>query len=238
MRKNHALAVARKQAARIIAMQVACPQCGAAIGDKCFGVQGARRQSIHRARTLVATSKPSPNVVMINRPASADRAETIMREGAEAAAVAVEETYFWAAEKCESPIEKIILAQFLHPHTGKEWGSVCEILFPPSGAIEHCQPPPVEGFYLWPQIKIGPYRVDFVVAAVRHNGEKPSYAVIECDGHDFHERTKDQAQRDKSRDRYLTGRGYRILRFTGSEIYRDPDAVWEEIFKIILGLCD
>ncbi len=44
--------------------------------------------------------------------------------------------------------------------------------------------------------------------------------VIECDGHDFHERTKEQAQRDKKRDRELQAAGYKVFRFTGSEIWR------------------
>ena len=40
--------------------------------------------------------------------------------------------------------------------------------------------------------------------------------VAECDGHDFHEKTKDQVARDKSRVRDLEIAGWRILRFTGS----------------------
>lgn len=45
--------------------------------------------------------------------------------------------------------------------------------------------------------------------------------AIECDGHDFHERTPEQAQRDKSRDRFLSEQGWIVLRFTGREITRD-----------------
>jgi very-short-patch-repair endonuclease len=46
--------------------------------------------------------------------------------------------------------------------------------------------------------------------------------VVECDGHDFHERTKEQAASDKARDRALQALGMRVLRFTGSEIWSDP----------------
>jgi very-short-patch-repair endonuclease len=56
---------------------------------------------------------------------------------------------------------------------------------------------------------------------------------VECDGHDFHERTKEQAQRDKSRDRYLQANGWRVLRFTGSEIHRTPEKCADEIASII-----
>lgn len=62
-------------------------------------------------------------------------------------------------------------------------------------------------------------RIDIVLLA---GADK--YAV-ELDGHDFHERTKEQAARDKSRDRDLTLLGWRVLRFTGSDVWRDPAAV-------------
>ena len=78
------------------------------------------------------------------------------------------------------------------------------------------------GFKVACQHPIGPYRADFLVTfesyahAFRH-GEK---IVIECDGHDFHERTKEQAQHDKKRDRYMQALGFRVYRFTGSEVYK------------------
>jgi hypothetical protein len=53
--------------------------------------------------------------------------------------------------------------------------------------------------------------------------------VVELDGHDFHERTKEQARRDKSRDRYMTARGFTVFRFTGSELHRNPYRVADEI---------
>lgn len=49
-----------------------------------------------------------------------------------------------------------------------------------------------------------------------------SSVLVECDGHDFHERTKAQAKRDKQRDRSLKLAGWTVLRFAGSEIYADP----------------
>lgn len=45
--------------------------------------------------------------------------------------------------------------------------------------------------------------------------------AVEADGHDFHERTKEQASRDRGRDRTFQLSGIPILRFTGSEIHRD-----------------
>ena len=64
-----------------------------------------------------------------------------------------------------------------------------------------------------PQVQVGRYRVDFMV---RFFDEK---FIVECDGHDFHERTKQQAQHDKQRDRFLQAEGFKVFRFTGSEIW-------------------
>jgi len=58
--------------------------------------------------------------------------------------------------------------------------------------------------------------------------------AIELDGHEFHERTKEQAQRDRERDRNLAAIGYQVLRYTGSEIYKDS---YELIAKLDTLLC-
>lgn len=69
------------------------------------------------------------------------------------------------------------------------------------------------------------YRIDFAFFAGFGK------LVVELDGHDFHERTKEQAQRDKSRDRAMTFDGWTVLRFTGSEVFRDPAKVLATIGK-------
>jgi len=53
--------------------------------------------------------------------------------------------------------------------------------------------------------------------------------VIECDGHDYHERTKEQARRDRKRDRDMLQTGYYVLRFTGSEIYKNAGDCAREV---------
>ncbi len=67
------------------------------------------------------------------------------------------------------------------------------------------------------QQRIGKYVVDFLVNDWTNT--KPQI-VVECDGHDFHERTKEQAQHDKKRDRELQALGFKVYRFTGSEIWK------------------
>jgi len=57
----------------------------------------------------------------------------------------------------------------------------------------------------------------------------PFFIAIECDGHEFHEKTKKQAQKDKSKDRFLNSKGLKVFRFTGSEITKAPDKCADEI---------
>lgn len=79
------------------------------------------------------------------------------------------------------------------------------------------------GIFLLPQHPLLAYRVDFVVRVPYvDGGYSPRLLVIECDGHDFHERTREQAQKDRLRDRAVQAAGHVIFRFTGSEIWRDP----------------
>lgn len=70
------------------------------------------------------------------------------------------------------------------------------------------------------QYQIGRYTADFVVILNAAQDVKQPPIIVECDGHDFHEKTKEQAQHDKKRDRELQRLGYKVYRFTGSEIFR------------------
>jgi hypothetical protein len=75
-------------------------------------------------------------------------------------------------------------------------------------------------------------RVDFAFV-VPWNGVR---VAIELDGHDFHERTKEQASRDKARDRALVADGWRVMRFTGSDVHDDPWRVLDEVTRTISAL--
>lgn len=135
---------------------------------------------------------------------------------------------FWAcsySEKCESEIERALAATFL---LGAEIRGKHKV-----GASRiHAAADKVH-LFLEPQAEIGNYRVDFLLGASQHAGDLLKCVAIECDGHDWHERTKEQAARDKSRDRYLSSQVGRVLRFTGSEIYRSPDQCCVEALKIL-----
>jgi very-short-patch-repair endonuclease len=78
------------------------------------------------------------------------------------------------------------------------------------------------------------WRVDFFLVAFSiFLPSKPIVLVVECDGHEFHERTPGQAERDRSRDREAQLRGLRILRFTGREIWRDAAACAKQVDDVI-----
>jgi hypothetical protein len=99
--------------------------------------------------------------------------------------------------------------------------------------------------WLLPQrtIQVGShrYRVDFEVHAGRsgqsvweeliRDGERLGRPIpriaIELDGHDFHERTKEQVSLRNRRDRELQTAGWTVFHFSGAEICRDPTPVFE-----------
>lgn len=71
------------------------------------------------------------------------------------------------------------------------------------------------------EVEVGQYSADFGVTA-RCKGGNTSRIAIECDGHNFHERTPAQARHDRSRDRYFSELGIWPVRFTGDEIRASP----------------
>lgn len=74
-----------------------------------------------------------------------------------------------------------------------------------------------------PQVQVGDFRVDFLFHVYEWNDANTFRPIIvECDGHEFHERTKEQAARDRRRDRSAVVNGIPLMRFTGSELWRDP----------------
>ena len=96
----------------------------------------------------------------------------------------------------------------------------------------------------------GKYRIDFAVsldekffidekyhsASTESLLKSPPLIGIEIDGHDWHEKTKEQVQYHKERERFLIANGWKLIRFTGSEVYRDPAKCVDEAIDIILPI--
>lgn len=211
---------------RAAAMERDCPTCGAFPNQSCKGRDGPRIAP-HRARYRAVSVGMVPT-----RDRSAELIDRLVTDAKTAAAEQIEHDYAWGSSMCESPIEKIFLAQFIHPHIAGEFDTIVNVMKPPSGLVEHTVPPPIPGIFLYPQIKIGDYRVDFLIHATIRDPVRT--IIVECDGHDYHERTKAQAQRDKARDRFLMGKGYRVVRFTGSELFNNPfDCAYEAMLLLL-----
>lgn len=156
--------------------------------------------------------------------------------------------------RCESPLERAFLgtaivewaAHGLSVYCGppRDSRADCRFLrFPPIAVATHAfllangvRLPQV---VVYPQLKIGRYRTDFFVVrrALAFEGEplRRRTMVIECDGHDYHERSKEQARSDKARDRYMQARGHLVFRFSGSDIWNDSVACVREAFAALVG---
>jgi very-short-patch-repair endonuclease len=87
----------------------------------------------------------------------------------------------------------------------------------------------------YPQARLGKHRVDLLI--IYRDSPDSSWeraVIVECDGHDFHERTSEQAGKDKKRDRDLQALGYPVFRFTGSEIWKDMFGCASEVLAALM----
>lgn len=120
-------------------------------------------------------------------------------------------------EECESPIEQLFALSLnrIADQIEKRYGVDC--IVNPQSQIE---------------VRQKTYRVDFLIAIQMKDGTGFRIAV-ECDGHEFHEKTKEQAARDKARDRAIQSQAIPVLRFTGSEIWNNPWQCAKEVREFI-----
>lgn len=133
---------------------------------------------------------------------------------------------------CESPIEEAMLIALRRSLELNFRGDLGEtrINYKPCEnwpEIFH----PYDEIVIYPQTKVGKYRVDILINVAR--GKKSHWFVVECDGHDFHEKTKEQARRDRARDRWMQMHDLVVLRFTGSEIFKSPDDCADQVAECI-----
>lgn len=137
---------------------------------------------------------------------------------------------FVGLAKCESPIEKIIFTSIytnaseffeVYVATSKE---DAEIITTDSRR---------DYVLIEPQWHWTAFRCDFRISTFRFWDNRKASVIVECDGHEFHEKTKEQAQRDKSRDRQFLLAGMSVLRFTGSEIWKNPTVCTAQIFAAL-----
>ncbi|AWH86331.1 hypothetical protein HYN59_14985 [Flavobacterium album] len=66
-------------------------------------------------------------------------------------------------------------------------------------------------------------------------GNEKVKLIVECDGYQYHS-SKESFERDRKRDRLLKSKGYDVVRFSGTEIYRDPVKVSDDLYDLIDNL--
>ena len=72
----------------------------------------------------------------------------------------------------------------------------------------------------WPvSTRLGIFFLDF--ALIRYVGGRAIKLGIEIDGHEFHQATKEQVEKDHRRTRALARCGWMVVRYAGSEVHRD-----------------
>ena len=126
----------------------------------------------------------------------------------------------------KSPIEKLFLSQSLLTLPVSGWAiyqRTSNLPFEWADGFDDVSSNAEIDFYGHPLIVIPQFKVDkfLTVDFLFYVEDLDIKLIVECDGHDFHEKTKEQAKKDKQRDRYLITSGFYVLRFTGSEIWND-----------------
>lgn len=150
----------------------------------------------------------------------------------EASALALERAPIDALKQCESPIERLFLFALW---SNGVWTNRVDLL--PNLSLQDLTTlASQDGFgsiFASPQVEVGSSRADFLLATSRADNEPLAYVAVECDGHDFHEKTKEQAARDKSRDRDFMARGIFVFRFTGAEIWKDAGGCARQVITFL-----
>ena len=181
--------------------------------------------------------------------------EPLLRHAATQAVRTLRYALEMAALTCESPIEELMLLAL----------AVASASMGAPALIDEGHPSPFDErevdsglVTIQPQVIVGKYRVDFEVGyhlmlgpeernERRGQGEpvEPvpgdltwhrAVVIVECDGHDFHEETKEQASHDKRKDRDLQTAGFTIFRYSGSDVWNDCVKAAEEVVRMAYNL--
>lgn len=153
--------------------------------------------------------------------------------------------------KCESPIERMMLEALVDTHwhgksvrdtanvigdfvsVGALAASVfADVLYSRAAKLANLAPQVV----LSTQSPIGKYRADILVEYTPQTlHEHTSRIVVECDGAEFHT-DRPAVIRDTIRDHYMIDRGYWVMRFSGSEIYKNAKQCAESVANNAMSL--
>lgn len=134
----------------------------------------------------------------------------------------------------QSPIEDQLLGALLWLDV--EWAGFPHADVLGGGPFDEWQghAPEELGFWITAQAPIGKYKADFLLWF--RLGKVLAGIAVECDGHAFHEKTKEQASKDKERDRFFLTAGFPVMRFSGSDIFNKPLACAKEVNEALIPM--
>lgn len=135
----------------------------------------------------------------------------------------------------QSPIEDMLIGALMW--LNMDWGGMPEAcLFDSPDKWADWTDDKALRFWIKPQAEIAGYRVDILMWF--SVGNDFAGVAIECDGHAFHEKTKEQASRDKKRDREILKAGFPVVRFSGSDIFKSPEDCASQVGEILSDALD
>lgn len=133
--------------------------------------------------------------------------------------------------RCESDLERLFvaLAAFM-------WREAT--LFSYNGEAPPGRPQRGRGYVIdvQQQVTVARYRCDFLLTIRSADGLKSRRVAIECDGHSFHDRTAEQASRDRRRDRRLIAEGVPTLRYTYSDLTKEPTGSMADLRRTVMAI--
>lgn len=122
-----------------------------------------------------------------------------------------------AMARCDSPIEQAYCLELfqvpgVHAIEADFNGAMIGVAVPERMILVFAQQPILH------------YRADFLLVGMSPVSAEPIFVIVECDGTDSHS-TREQLRRDEFRQRALQNTGFKVIRFSGSEIHQNPQAV-------------
>ena len=89
------------------------------------------------------------------------------------------------------------------------------------------------------------YYADFMLPVSYYKKTKNGFEIdftknfiVEVDGHEFHQKTKEQVEHDNERERALQKAGYEVIRFSGTEVYHKAYRCACDVKRIIMSKCN
>ena len=127
-------------------------------------------------------------------------------------------------EKCESPLEKFFLIEWRYQIEG------------------YSNPEGFPGFFIYPQFQINNFTIDFAIIYItfdewdKHHKNnfvsiKDKILLVEIDSYLWHGAEPEQFAKEKERERELQKEGYKLMRFSGREIYKDVENCVREVIN-------